>query len=228
MHGSLASDLLPSRDGRAGAAARQATVLLVEGRPLVRECLARGIRAEWPEVRLAVTGWDGLGAAADGGVALCLVSLAGGGSLETVRAALPDAALVVLGEDEGYGAVSRAAAQGARGYFTTGADLAVLVQGMRLVMMGGTAMPLALPAKPAAAHEASVPRSRFSAELFTPKELEVLQALAKGLPNKLIAHELSICETTVKVHLRHIFRKLGTTNRTHAALLAREMLDGPG
>ena len=99
---------------------------------------------------------------------------------------------------------------------------------MRLVMMGGTAMPLALPAKPAAAHEAAVPRSRFSAELFTPKELEVLQALAKGLPNKLIAHELSICETTVKVHLRHIFRKLGTTNRTHAALLAREMLDGPG
>ena len=47
------------------------------------------------------------------------------------------------------------------------------------------------------------------------------------MPNKLIAHELSICETTVKVHLRHIFRKLGTTNRTHAALLAREMLDVP-
>ena len=68
--------------------------------------------------------------------------------------------------------------------------------------------------------------SRFTAELFTPKELEVLGSLANGRPNKLIAHELLICETTVKVHLRHIFRKLGTTNRTHAALLAREMLDG--
>lgn len=228
MHGSLAPDLLPSRDGQAKSAAKQATVLLIEGRPLMRECLARGIRAEWPEARLAVAGWDDLAASAGNGAALCLVSLNGGGSLETVRSHLPDAALVVLGEDEGYTAVSRAAAQGARGYFTTAADLALLVQGMRLVLMGGTAMPLALPAKAAPAQDPALPRSRFSAELFTPKELEVLQALAKGLPNKLIAHELSICETTVKVHLRHIFRKLGTTNRTHAALLAREMLDGPG
>ena len=54
----------------------------------------------------------------------------------------------------------------------------------------------------------------------------MLRSLATGRPNKLIAHELAICETTVKVHLRHIFRKLGTTNRTHAALLAREMLEG--
>ena len=228
MHGSLAPDLLLSRDGRTQPAAAQATVLLIDGRPLMRECLARGIRAEWPEVRLAVAGWSELAASGGSGVALCLVSLAGGGSLETVRSLLPDAALVVLGEDEGYSAVSRAAAQGARGYFTTAADLALLVQGMRLVLMGGTAMPLAVPARSAALPDPSLPRSRFSAELFTPKELEVLQSLAKGLPNKLIAHELSICETTVKVHLRHIFRKLGTTNRTHAALVAREMLDGPG
>jgi DNA-binding NarL/FixJ family response regulator len=34
-----------------------------------------------------------------------------------------------------------------------------------------------------------------------------------------------MCETTVKVHLRHIFRKLGCTNRTHAALIARDMIE---
>ena len=56
----------------------------------------------------------------------------------------------------------------------------------------------------------------------------MLRSLANGRPNKLIAYELLICETTVKVHLRHIFRKLGTTNRTHAALLAREMLEVRG
>ena len=63
------------------------------------------------------------------------------------------------------------------------------------------------------------------AGLFTPRELDVLRCLSVGKPNKLIAYELGMCETTVKVHLRHIFRKLGTTNRTHAALLAREMLE---
>ena len=90
MHGSLAPDLLLSRDGRTQPAAAQATVLLIDGRPLMRECLARGIRAEWPEVRLAVAGWSELAASAGSGVALCLVSLAGGGSLETVRSLLPD------------------------------------------------------------------------------------------------------------------------------------------
>ena len=227
MHGSLAPDLLPAHDRQAAVTVRPVSILLVDGRPLVRECLARGIGAEWPEARVAATGWDGLDSVAGGEVALCLVSLAGGGSLDKIRAVLPEAGIVVLGDDDGYAQVARAAAQGARGYFSTSVDLAVLVQGMRLVQMGGTAMPLAIQPKPATSYDASIPRSRFSAELFTPKELEVLRALATGLPNKLIAHELSICETTVKVHLRHIFRKLGTTNRTHAALLAREMLDVP-
>jgi DNA-binding NarL/FixJ family response regulator len=162
----------------------------------------------------------------------------GGGSgaadLERVRACFPRAGLVVLSDDDRYAAVARAAGQGARGYFSTSVDLRVLVQGIRLVLVGGTAMPVAVAAgpEPAApiAREPSpgAAASGFSAGLFTPKELEVLRSLASGRPNKLIAHELAICETTVKVHLRHIFRKLGTTNRTHAALLAREMLDGAG
>ena len=122
----------------------------------------------------------------------------------------------------------QAAAKGARGYFSTAADLCVLVQGLRLVLLGGTAMPVAVAKAPDAMRVADAGTesvSRFSAELFTPKELEVLRSLATGRQNKLIAYELTICETTVKVHLRHIFRKLGTTNRTHAALLARELLE---
>jgi DNA-binding NarL/FixJ family response regulator len=152
--------------------------------------------------------------------------------LERVRASFPRAGLVVLSDDGRYAAVARAASQGARGYFSTSVDLRVLVQGIRLVLVGGTAMPVAVAAEAERAaptvREPSTDTavSRFSAGLFTPKEMEVLRSLATGRPNKLIAHELAICETTVKVHLRHIFRKLGTTNRTHAALLAREMLDG--
>jgi DNA-binding NarL/FixJ family response regulator len=224
---------LARREAASGSAARRdtltASVLLVEGRPLVRDCLAHGIRAEWPQVQLATAGWDLSHAEIIGGaVDLCLVSLDAGGSLDLVRDAFPEAALVVLSDVDGYAHVSRAAEQGARGYFSTAIDLAVLVQGIRLVLMGGTAMPVAFHPRTtsiAAREAAPAALSRFSAELFTPKELEVLRSLATGRPNKLIAHELGICETTVKVHLRHIFRKLGTTNRTHAALLAREMLD---
>jgi DNA-binding NarL/FixJ family response regulator len=214
----------------------EADLLLIDGRPLVRECLARALAAEWPSARVAVSGWERLEHEAVGGeVDVCLASVDGGGSgtpdLERVRACFPRAGLVVLSDDDRYAAVARAAGQGARGYFSTSVDLRVLVQGIRLVLVGGTAMPIAVAAGPEraapVAREPSLDAtaSRFSAGLFTPKELEVLRSLASGRPNKLIAHELAICETTVKVHLRHIFRKLGTTNRTHAALLAREMLD---
>ena len=212
---------------------REATVVLIDGRPLVRECLAHALRAEWPTACMSTTDWNGLERAADAGsVDICIACEDGTGSMavDRVTAAFPGAALVVVSDDQSYASIARAAGQGVRGYFSTSVELQVLVQGLRLVLVGGTALPVAVaPAARSAAPPATVgaPRalSRFSAELFTPKELEVLRSLANGRQNKLIAHELTICETTVKVHLRHIFRKLGTTNRTHAALLARDLLE---
>ena len=218
-------------DDRVPAAA--ASLVLLDSRPLVRDCLALAIRAEWPTARVTATGWDLLDSLPDRqSVALCVVSsgAVGNGPLERAQAAFPGAALVILADEDDYASVAQAASRGARGYFSTATELPVLVQGLRLVLLGGTAMPIAVTRPTAPARRAAGPVSRFSAELFTPKELEVLRSLATGRPNKLIAYDLSICETTVKVHLRHIFRKLGTTNRTHAALLAREMLelDGTG
>lgn len=210
-------------------------LLLLDQRPMLRDCLARSIAAEWPQARIAALGFDALGTlAADATLDACILSVDAAGIelLQAVAAALPGTPCVVLSDEAGEAAVTRAAALGAQAYFSTSAPLPVLVQGVKLVLVGGTAFPrpVSLPPVPPApsstqAAEAPTAFSRFGSELFTPKELEVLGSLARGRPNKLIAHELTICETTVKVHLRHIFRKLGTTNRTHAALLAREMLE---
>ena len=143
MVSTLAEPTIAARRDHAGPRdATAATVLLIDARPLLRECLARAIRAEWPEIRLAQAGWDGLDRLAPAPVDLCLVSLTGGGALEQVRAAFPAAALVVLSDQDGYGPVARAAGLGARGFFSTATELAVLVPGTRLVLMGGTAMPL--------------------------------------------------------------------------------------
>ena len=54
------------------------------------------------------------------------------------------------------------------------------------------------------------------------RELEVLRCVAKGLPNKLIALNLGISEKTVKAHLTRIYQQIGVTDRTQAALWARE------
>jgi DNA-binding NarL/FixJ family response regulator len=56
------------------------------------------------------------------------------------------------------------------------------------------------------------------------RELEVLQLVAKGLPNKLIGRNLGITERTVKVHVGHLFRRIGVADRTSAAIWARDNL----
>jgi DNA-binding NarL/FixJ family response regulator len=61
------------------------------------------------------------------------------------------------------------------------------------------------------------------AEALTPRELEVLQLLAEGLPNKTIARQLSISEHTVKFHLNAIMSKLGAQSRTEAVVRATRL-----
>lgn len=57
---------------------------------------------------------------------------------------------------------------------------------------------------------------------LSPREREILMLIARGNSNKHIARELDIAETTVKIHVQHILRKLGLTNRVHAAVYATE------
>jgi DNA-binding NarL/FixJ family response regulator len=65
------------------------------------------------------------------------------------------------------------------------------------------------------------------AELLSDREKQVLTLAAQGLANKQIARRLGISESTVKVHVGSIFRRIGVRDRTSAALWARENLAGP-
>jgi DNA-binding CsgD family transcriptional regulator len=60
-------------------------------------------------------------------------------------------------------------------------------------------------------------------EPLTARELEVLQLLAAGAPNRAIAERLVVTQETVKKHLSHLFDKLGAVNRTQAVARAREL-----
>ena len=57
---------------------------------------------------------------------------------------------------------------------------------------------------------------------LSPREMDVLRGLVRGASNKEIAREHGIAETTVKIHVQHILRKLGVASRVHAAVLASE------
>lgn len=59
---------------------------------------------------------------------------------------------------------------------------------------------------------------------LTAQQMRVLKAIAKGRPNKIIAHDLGIAEKTVKAHATEVFRKLGVNNRTQAVLAVKDLL----
>lgn len=65
-------------------------------------------------------------------------------------------------------------------------------------------------------------KEKFSLDVLTTKEKEVLQMAAKGVSNKQIADKLFVKEVTVKTHLNSIFKKLKVSNRTQAVLLAMQ------
>jgi two-component system nitrate/nitrite response regulator NarL len=57
---------------------------------------------------------------------------------------------------------------------------------------------------------------------LTPREQEILRGIARGASNKVIARELGIAETTVKIHVQHVLRKLEVASRVQAAVIATE------
>jgi DNA-binding NarL/FixJ family response regulator len=68
-------------------------------------------------------------------------------------------------------------------------------------------------------HDASEQDEEWIVQQLTPRELEVLQLLGDGLPNKSIAERLGISDQTVKFHVASISSKLGASNRTDAVRL---------
>ena len=149
-------------------------------------------------------------------------------ALELLRVRLPEASTVVLADRNDVAEVNRALAHGVRGYIPTSVEWEVAVAALRLVSAGGTFVPAhalrSTAAKPDGQPEGERQRRSDGRDL-TPREFSVIDLLREGKPNKLIAARLEMQESTVKVHVRSILKKLNATNRTHAAFVANRLLD---
>ena len=131
--------------------------------------------------------------------------------------------------------VRAAVEQGARGYFPKTVGGKGFVEGIKIIMAGQSYVPVDMKTgivRPSyyEDHQSELgqrdPQATYvtaSDIALTPRELDVLELLVKGLSNKQIAINLNIQEVTVKLHMRGICQKLGVTNRTQAALKAREI-----
>jgi DNA-binding NarL/FixJ family response regulator len=131
------------------------------------------------------------------------------------------ARIVVLSGETRAALIRNAIELGAAGFIPKTYSSERMLSALQVVLEGGIYLPaevLREAAGDAGAAPPAAPRERL-AEL-TPRQLDVYRAAARGLPNKLIARELNIAESTVKTHLSAVYAALGVANRTQAAYQA--------
>ena len=134
----------------------------------------------------------------------------------------PAARVIVLTSITEDRRILDALAAGATGYLLKDAGPDELLNAIRAAAAGDS--PLAPRAARVLLKSQRVLRP---ARELSQREEDVLRSVADGLPNKLIARKLGITERTVKAHLTNVFHRLGVTDRTQAALWAREHLPPP-
>jgi DNA-binding NarL/FixJ family response regulator len=139
--------------------------------------------------------------------------------LSRVGELLPEIPVAVLSDFEDPDSIRHALNLGVRGYIPTSLASLVAVEAVHLVCVGGTFAPAAALLGQGDHRQASAGDAQI--EGFTQRQSQILQCLQRGMANKLIAYELNMCESTVKVHIRNIMKKLNATNRTQVAYLTR-------
>jgi DNA-binding NarL/FixJ family response regulator len=136
--------------------------------------------------------------------------------VQALVSAHPDIPLVVLGEDEEPHHMAEVLAQGARGYIPASVGLSVAIGALCLAMAGGTFLP-ASALRNSGRERPDAPQSVHSMLGLSERQAAVAEAVALGKPNKIIAYEMNLCESTVKVHIRSIMKKMQARNRTEIA-----------
>jgi two-component system NarL family response regulator len=142
---------------------------------------------------------------------LRLPGLSGSEAAVLICKKYPEARIIILSTYNSDEDIYRAFQAGARGYLVKTASREELLSTIRAVHSGERCIP------PDVAQRLA---GRMSQPELTPRELEVLKLITKGLSNKEIGVELSVSEVTIKLHASNLFLKLRVTDRTEAATTA--------
>ncbi len=197
-------------------------VLIADDHGVIRDGLGRLIGAlpDMDVVGLAADGAEAveLCRTAEPDVVLMDLEMPGVDGIEATRRILvdrPATAVLVLTSFSDRPRILGALEAGACGYLLKDVAAEQVAEGIRAAARGES------PLDPRAARTVLAARSEPDpAAGLSPREREVLELLVAGLPNKLIARRLEISEKTVKSHLTNVFRAIGVTDRTQAALWA--------
>jgi DNA-binding NarL/FixJ family response regulator len=213
-------------------------ILIVDDHALVRRGLAHVVRESFGEAEV-IEGDDAQHALRlmnEHTVDIALVDVRmpepdGLQLLHEIKAGWPDVPVIMLTSFEHAPYVKQALAEGAAGYMLKDATPDDLEQAIRVALSGGgnvlsprVIQNLFEEMEGSSANGENPPRT---AATLTQRETDIMSLLAEGKSNREISRSLFLSEKTVKAHLAAIFRKLGVTNRTQAAMAAVSMGIGP-
>ena len=168
-------------------------------------------------------------------------------ALPALREAAPAAHILMLTVSEDEADLAAALRGGAIGYLLKTSEGDALSAAVKSAMQGDSVIAPEMMSKLVAAYRLSAAGSaapnaalmpanvvaesatgagsdatRAAIASLSPREIDVLRGIARGASNKEIAREYGIAETTVKIHVQHVLRKLDVSSRVHAAVIAAE------
>jgi len=215
-------------------------IAVIDNRKLELECLIRGFRSRNHRLEAfafsSIEAWKRTEELHDG-VSAILFNIGWRNAtdpnvvdaIKSLAADFTGIPTIVIGDLEDMTHIMKILEQGARGYIPTSVGLDVAIEAVRLARAGGIFVP-ASSLTPFQQHLSGEKPSQNGAMdgLFTARQAAVVEALRRGKANKIIAYELNLCESTVKVHIRNIMKKLKAKNRTEVAYKINDMMPRNG
>src|SRR5271165_6152451 len=205
-------------------AEKDRTIALVESRPFLRECIRRNLQSAFSVPVVTFSSLSELGEHPRGASAALVILSLIEASRETWANALKDLAdgvsrrpVVTLASTNDVELARATIRHGAKGYIPLTMGLDIAVEAIRFVLVGGTYFP---PDHLFAADQIglSPQKTPQPVGVLTVREQSVVRGIKEGKSNKVVAYELNMCESTVKVHVRNVMKKLKAKNRTDVAM----------
>ena len=205
------------------------SVLLIDDHTLFRSGI-RSLLQRYPEFSVvgeAADGVEGIKRARQlqPDVVLLDLNMPGISGLQTLQLMLqdcPNTAVIMLTVSEDAEDLGVALQSGARGYLIKNIDADYLVRAIQRAAAGEAVVAEAMTSKLIAQLQNAGQRTEVRSELdkLTPRERDILACLARGESNKIIARTLDVADSTVKIHVQNILKKLNLSSRVQAAIFA--------
>ncbi len=213
--------------GRFGASSAEANgfIAVIESRTFIRECLRRSVQSAFPLPVLTYSTAIELGQH-DLLTSPQLIIFswvednkeASTNALKVLSELAPRIPVIVLAYSNDATLARTAICHGAKGYIPVTMGFEITIEAVRFILAGGTYAPI--DCLLASGRPGDAPPQPPTSGPVTARELAVVRAIQKGKSNKVIAYELNMCESTVKVHVRNIMKKMKARNRTEVAINA--------